>query len=433
MTRKTLALASITLLIFVSLILAAPVTHAINIVSNSTITVEAGEIVNDDLYAFGGIVRIDGTVNGDLYALAKEVVIGPTGRVTGDLVVAGQIIDIQGQVDDDVRVAGQVIRFSGPNVGDDVLATGFSIEQTATNHIHGTFIAGAYQVLLAGEIDEDAIAGTNGLEIAGHINGNVRASVGERSDSSRAVFMPFFGAPGIEMPHVPLGLTVDEGAVIEGDLTYQALEEAHVAPGAEIHGQVIHKLPAPREATSEERVTFGSFQWALQQARRLVSYLLIGIILFLVAPAASRQVGSAVRRNPIPALGWGIVGILVTLAALFIIVLSAVLFMLVWGLISLDFLAKWTIILGLGLDAFIILGYLAYTNLLVPILVPYGALSKVDRGGYWWVLPLVVGVIVYVVVTALPYVGWLFSLLAVLIGVGALIVVWRERRMSLPT
>ncbi len=430
MRRTILAIITVVTVALLAFILLAPTSWATNITTNDTVLIKEGEIVPDDLYAFGNTIRIDGTIQGDLYAFAREITIGPKGHITGDVVVAGQIVDIQGQVDDDVRAAGQIIRISGPEVGDDVIAAGFSIEQTAENLIHGTFVAGAYQVLLAGQIGEDALIGANGLEIQGHIMGNVRANVGERSNAPNAPFTAFFGAPNIEIPQVPLGLTIADNAVIEGDLTYQALEEAKIAPNATIRGQITHKLPAPRETKAQKHPTFGSAQWILIQVRRFISYLIIGLILFLVIPAFPRKVGQTLIRKPLTSLGWGIVGVLVTLAALFIILIGAIVLMLILGLISLGFLAKWTLILGLAFDAFIIVGYLAYTNLMVPVLVPYGVLSKIDRGSYWWVLPLLVGIIIYVLLTALPYVGWLFALLAVLVGVGALITMWRERRLT---
>ncbi len=429
MRGTILTLVTVVSIALLALILFPPTTWATNITTDETVLVKEGEIVPDDLYAFGNTVRIDGTIDGDLYAFAREIIIGPNGRVRGDLVGAGQIIDIQGQVDDDVRAAGQIIRVAGPNVGDDLIAAGFSIEQTAENHIHGTVLAGAYQVLLAGRVGEDVMVGANGLEIRGHIMGDVRANVGERSSASSPPFTAFFGTPEIKPPQVPLGLTVTDGAIIEGDLTYQALEEAQIAPNATVHGQITHKLPAPRESERQERSALGSVQWTLSQAKRFISYFIIGLILFFIFPAVPRRIGRTLLQKPLPAFGWGIVGVLVTLAAIFIIFIGTIVITVILGLVSLGFLAKWTFILGLMLNVFIIVGYLVYTNLIVPVLVPYGVLSKLDRGGYWWVLPVLIGLILYVLLTALPYVGWLFALLAVLAGVGAVIVVWRERRL----
>ena len=60
------------------------------------VVVPAGETVEGDLYASGGLVRVEGRVEGDLLAAAGQVQVA--GQVTGDVMAAGGSIDISGRV-----------------------------------------------------------------------------------------------------------------------------------------------------------------------------------------------------------------------------------------------------------------------------------------------------------------------------------------------
>jgi hypothetical protein len=71
--------------------------------SGDQVVVPAGETIEGDLYASGGLVRVEGRVEGDLLAAAGQQV---AGQVTGDVMAAGGSIDVSGRVGGDVRAAG---------------------------------------------------------------------------------------------------------------------------------------------------------------------------------------------------------------------------------------------------------------------------------------------------------------------------------------
>jgi hypothetical protein len=52
-------------------------------VQGNNVTVSRNQTINDDLYAFGGTVTIQGRVNGDVVALGGTVTVN--GPVSGDL------------------------------------------------------------------------------------------------------------------------------------------------------------------------------------------------------------------------------------------------------------------------------------------------------------------------------------------------------------
>jgi hypothetical protein len=56
------------------------------------VTVEADEIIEGDVIAVGGAVRVDGEVHGEVVAVGGSVTLGPAARVDGDVsVVGGQL------------------------------------------------------------------------------------------------------------------------------------------------------------------------------------------------------------------------------------------------------------------------------------------------------------------------------------------------------
>src|SRR5262245_36371106 len=84
------------------------------------VVVPAEEVLDDDLYAVGGNIRIDGTVNGDLIACGGEVLV--RGHVTGSVMASGGKVTIEGPVGGSVRAAAGRVTLSAPVHGDAMLA-----------------------------------------------------------------------------------------------------------------------------------------------------------------------------------------------------------------------------------------------------------------------------------------------------------------------
>ena len=139
---------------------------------------EAGQVVNDDLYVAGSEIFIDGTVNGDLYAVGGYIEVN--GTVTGDVVAAGGGIKITGDVQDDARLAGGGIDILG-TIGDDLIIAGggqpggFSFPmQMGTRSINQGIRLGNKS-----SVGGDAMIVGGTADIRGRIDGDLTASTGE--------------------------------------------------------------------------------------------------------------------------------------------------------------------------------------------------------------------------------------------------------------
>ena len=87
------------------------------------VIVRADEVIEEDLYAFGDTVVIEGTVRGDVMASGREVRL--LGTVEGDLTGCGQTYIVDGRVGDDLRIAGMTtVLGHGARIGGDFVTAG---------------------------------------------------------------------------------------------------------------------------------------------------------------------------------------------------------------------------------------------------------------------------------------------------------------------
>ncbi|MBC8253036.1 MAG: polymer-forming cytoskeletal protein, partial [Ardenticatenia bacterium] len=316
-------LASVTLVLLLLLVLFVASSSAESL-SGNQVVIEADQVVEDDLYVAAGDLIIDGTVKGDVLTFAGSVTVN--GTIEGDLIAGAQVIIINGLVADDARLGAQaVVLGKDGEIGDDVMVGSFSLETNPGSSIGGDLWLGLYQALLAGEVSGDVLGGGGGIQIDGQVNGNVHIEVGDPSQAppfSMSLFMPELPA-GVTIPNVQPGLTVDEGAAIGGTLSYTSQSEANIASGT-VSGPVTHQEPViEEEEAPPPGVVFAT--WLLNQVRRLVRLLVVGLLMVWLLPAWLARSSEALRAKPWPSLGWGALspfGLLVVLVATLIAILA---------------------------------------------------------------------------------------------------------------
>jgi len=163
----------------------------------------------------------------------------------------------------------------------------------------------------------------------------------------------------------------------------------------------------------------------LDQARRLISLLVVGLLLFWVYPSGMRILGRRIHDKPVASLGWGVVAFFGFIALLLVILFATLIVGVLLSVVTLGMLARWVFLLGILGDVFLVAAYFFYVTFVVPVVVPYASMARLDRGRFWWLLPVVIGIPLYVVLTALPYVGGILNILFILLGLGALMLHWR--------
>ena len=327
------------------------------------------------------------TVPHDLYISGGSIRVD--GRIEGDLIVAGGQVDLTGTVTGDVAVAGGNVTLSGLVAGD-VRAAGGSL--TVRGPLGEDLLVGAGRLLVAssGQVGEDLIFATGQTMLEGTVAGSVLGTTGT------------YARPG--------SVAGNENVTVQ-------------------------QPPAEQGPTVLDRV--------LAELRRYLSIVLFGLLFLGLAPRAAQAAAAWVRVRPLPSFGVGILALLVFLVALGALVLIMVILGLVFGLLGFGQLVVTTIFGGLLSGSvltfvFFLLGaFLAHAVVgltLGRLLVAW--VARVQTGSRALLFgALLLGVLIVVLVTALPVIGGLLNALVVLLGVGALVLMigrWRRTPRAKP-
>jgi len=416
-TRRFLILIGLVLLAV--LLVASPVWGAVETRSGQEVRIGPDEVVEDDLYVGANEVVVDGTIEGDLVAFGRSITVN--GTVEGDLIAAGQTVEVGGTVEDDARIAGQALLLGGgANVGDDLLAAAYSLENEPDSTVEGTLQYAGYQALLAGSVGEDLRAAANSVQLDGEVARDVNVEVDGESGAT-PVFAP---VAGVELPMVEAGLTLTSLARVGGDLTYRSSAEAQIDPGTQVEGEVVRE-ERPAEEVEEEAARNPIIDWILDTLRSLVALLLVGLLVVWLVPGWLRRLARTVQYRPLAILGWGLIGLIAFAALGLAILLVTILLAVIFGLITLGSLVALIIFVGLLGEVAVVFAFWISTNYLAQIVVSYLAGVLLVEGvrpgrGSERVLPLVVGLVVYAILRAIPVLGVVIGVLVALVGLGAL-------------
>jgi hypothetical protein len=177
-------------------------------------------------------------------------------------------------------------------------------------------------------------------------------------------------------------------------------------------------------------------EWLLARLGDLAALLLVGGLVLWLRPALIQRPSDSLRRKPLPAAGWGLVALAIAVNGVAIAILVAVLLLAVgiWlGAVTLWELAF--VLWGVGYPALI----LGFSSLAVVVLFGSKATATyvvgtliLKRWAPTWleyrVLPLLLGLVLYQVLRAIPLAGQGIEVIVTIFGLGAIWVALRDRR-----
>jgi cytoskeletal protein CcmA (bactofilin family) len=384
------------------------------------VKIGAEETIQDDLYAFGETITIDGILEGDLIAFAKDIIIN--GEVRGDVIAAAQTIEATGTLGDDVRVAGQALKL-GPKakVGGDVIAAGMSLETEKGSTIAGDFVYAGLQALLAGEIDKDLLAQLSNLQVTGKIGGDVKVEVNGNGEPFPIEAMTGNQPVRIKMPEVPGGLTIDSTAEVVGKLNYTSKQDAHIDEAAKLTGGVSHEVPVVKPANPNAPPPQPeALKLFYSRLRDFLCAAVIGLVVFLVTPKSSLAWADNIRTRPLASFGGGILGFIGGIIVLIGIVIATVIISIGVGVSTLTDLVPTVVIggvLGFGIVLFIVTLFGAFLAKAVVGLALGRILFKQDNFGARLVAFLI-GLVIVILVLSIPKAGFFIGWVVFLLGLG---------------
>ncbi len=350
-------------------------------------TVPAGVTVDDDLILFGETVTIDGDVNGNVFALGGTVTVN--GKVDGSLYALSQQVLVNGEVTDGVYGSALELVF-GPEgkVGRNVAFLGLSVGMpegaTIGRDLTGIFILGAQ---FAGDVERETTAVIGPLEVV------------------RLIIRLFdIQAPPFLAPQtiVPAGMKL--ASPVPYDLPQQGIVD-----------------------------TLLMQRWLVFIVRDYVSLLLVGLLVLWLFPTPLKRWGNKVMKAPFSSLGLGLAIVIVGgigLALLWALILAVAL-----GLGRIGFSGLGTAMGLLGFFAvstagavlFVIVTFIS--KLVFAFQAGFLILKRYERTGFWYRLGvLALGLLIYVLLAAIPYIGWAVAVVVMLLGTGAVFLVFNDDR-----
>jgi cytoskeletal protein CcmA (bactofilin family) len=406
--------------------------------SGENVEIKADEIIEDDLYVTANEFVLEGTVKGDLVVFGSTIIIN--GTVDGDLIAAGQTITINGTITDDARIAGAALQLGkGAVIGGDVIAGSASLEAQEGSVIEGELVVGAAQTLLDGKISGDVLAGTGALELNGEFGGDVKAEVGnpEEGGPSPSIYMP---QADIDFPTVKPGFNVGKDAKIAGNLEYTQSKEVKI-PADAVGGKITRTEPVVDSSKVEVKPTpaEAAMDWTFDLLRTITTWIIFGLLLGWLAPVFMKALMEKVQSQPVASLGWGLVAYAAFFFAILVIFIAMLAGGILFGVLTLGGLSGTIVWLGILAIFAMIVGFVLVTVFLTQITVAWLSgkliLSRIKPElAEHKFLPLAIGVVLVALLVALPYIGWLFGMLVMFIGLGALWIwgrdLWQTRKVT---
>src|SRR5918992_3133592 len=355
------------------------------------------ETVDDDLYATGGTINVNGIVNGDLVAAGGTINI--RGAINGDVVAAGGSVMVNGMVRDSVRASGGTVVISSTVAGD-VVAAGGSVELQPGASVGRDMVIGAGSVQIDGDVGRDVLLGAGSVGINSTVVGNVKAELND-------------------------GLTLEPMARIEGDLVVTSPQEIGVAQGATVLGNTVYEEPTTSLFGFNVRETAGIqvVQDIVSRVQWFLGTALVGLLLLWVMPRTLEGTSETVIRSPWGSLG---LGVAVLILAPIVIVIAAVIAIFIGGFAGVPVAVVPTAV------------YLALLVLTAPVIglligrYLLGRLRGSREFAAWQALLL--GVLILALIGLVPFLNWVVTLLTLLFGFGAWVLFlyrnYREARQT---
>jgi hypothetical protein len=370
--------------------------------------VYSGEVIDNDVIMSGDDVRLAGTVRGNAFITGRTVTVD--GDIEGSLFVIGQRVTINGAVVGSAYVTAVSARLGSTGaIGQNLYFLGVSLATDPTS-----------------QIGRDL----NGLSLGAYLQG----SVGRETQliAGLVQFLGMFMDLALGPAPTPLQVAALSGRppgfgqiTLPGnvyiDLIGQAIDPAQAEP-----------------ATVNQSALVG--QWFLDQLIELLPLLIVGLIAYWFLRRPLDAAAGAIRSRPLPALGIGLVGLVLSASIIgaFILVFLLILMLGIWlGTISLWNVSWlfWSVAFPLASLVFSL--FMIFLNHGTKVIVAYAVMTyAVNRfapqaGRYRWVW-FILGLVIFTLLRAIPILGWIISVLVTAWGIGAAWLAWRGRRHLIP-
>ncbi len=420
--------------------------------------VGADEVINDDLFLGGNetvvidgtvngmlftaaqTVEINGTINGDVMAVGSVVTVSETGKVMGNIFLGAQTINLGGEIEGSAFGGSAAMNVTETaSISNNLYYGGYSLTTEEGSRVGKDLLVGMYQAILNGEVARDARVAGGAVELHGSIGRNAFFQVDAPGGQQPQFFMPSNAGPALP-PAIESGLRIDPNAEIGGKLTYTSPAAQSNTIKSEPSGGVVYLTPVPQEKTEKAQSPAASTAAAWGKGlfdllRNMVTLMILGALALWLAPNFSQNSVVQARTRALPSALAGFLSILAGYTGAFVAFLVLIAIALFFTVVTLGGLSGTVFgvgFFGLGILVTIFTLAVSYgSKLVIALLVGQwimGKLAPAAPGQRWW--GLFIGVALFALLRAIPFLGWVIGLVVTLIGLGAIYFAIRHGRMT---
>jgi hypothetical protein len=387
-------------------------------------SVPAGTVVENDAVLAGTTVKLDGDVDGDALAVGSTVEVN--GDVEGSLVAVGQNVVINGTVGGTTYVVALTLEL-GP-------------EAELNRNLYN--ISGSTNLAEGSMVGRDLVLVSLGAQLSGEIGRNTEGIIGPFEIFR--LFMDMIGRPVLEpqsglessglsdtaqvAPIQYSGILPSVSSIALTGSAEKVLSQNQASPPTKIE---------PRQSTQtgstidSERVA----DWAQRVVLEFITLLVFGLLGIWLFSSFLNRSAQKVESKPLQATGYGLLGLILSIALIGVLILVALLILMLG--IGLGYLNLWDLawavwgvgFASLGLAFWVSLLFVSFgTKVIVAYLIGLLILRRLaPKANQYLILPLLLGLFLYVLLASIPYFGWVIAVLVNSIGLGAAWLAYRDK------
>lgn len=332
--------------------------------------------VNGSAFVAGSDIEVSGNIDGDLFVAGQNIKI--TGNVSGSIFIAGQDVSLSGTIENNIFGAGMNIDLKSKNDGSAFLA-GNKVDIKEESIIKKDLFIGASQVFSRGEIGRNLLSSSDNISISGNVKNNTELDAND-------IYI--------------------EAAKIDGNLNYKSQNKATISKDSEIVGNVDWKKTEPQVKKSKYTVDL-----LISTLITILNAMIIWILVKLIRPIFWIDFAENILLNPFKSLGFGALALIVIPTVLFFLIISVVLYPLLFILSAL-----------FGISLYI-------SKIIVAVTIGLWLEKRFNwtrkHMGVWTTL---LGLVILSALGVVPVLGFIVKLITLFLGLGSIIIQLSKRR-----
>jgi hypothetical protein len=375
-------------------------------------TVPASQQIDNNILLSGTHIVVDGSIDGDLFAVGNTITIN--GPVSGSIFAFGQKIEINSEISGSLYSISQILKLN-----------------TKAHIINNAHYVGFLLDTLPGSIIERDL-------VALSIRGRLESEIG-RSLNGFILLLTFGGRIGVpkETPSEPdnTPTQTSNGEVEQSGFKSTKNQRLLISSIDQNMTSFITRQPI-----YEQNVSAGEYStprsdleevlpaWIFDRLIELTILLPLGLFVLWLFPLAIKKPAERLRRKPLSTIGYGLLGVVIAIN-IFAIISFLFALLLMFG-IWLGSAFSWNlsfIVWSVGLPALMLLSALFVLVILFggKIILAYLAGSLIfekiaPKAIGIRILPFVVGIILYIILRAIPTFGYIFEGIITVLGLGGI-------------